>query len=124
VKVDLSKSEYFSNVKKDLVVCNSVKTTLETEGWKNVIKPLIDKAIIDVLGGQIDGRWVSGLIDRAKKDERREFYIGYKQALVDLDMRINNYIDQIVLKEDELKRVLAEEERFIGPYENSPYKGK
>ena len=113
--------KYLNQLNKDLKICNKVQETVNTDGWKSIISPLIDKSIIDVLGGQIDGKWVSGLLDRAKKDERREYYIGYKQALIDLSQRINFFLEQIPLKQDELKHMSEKKNKYIQPMENSPY---
>lgn len=114
-------SAYFIQLKEDLKLCNKVRQTVSSEGWQEVIGPLIDKTIIDVVGGKIDGKWVSGYIDKARKDEKREYYIGYKQAMIDLYQRIYNYIDQIPLKEDEAKRMLESPADKVVPLSDSPY---
>jgi hypothetical protein len=89
-------------------VCNKVKTTLETDGWKDIIEPLIDKTITDITGCKMpNGRWHGGLLDRAKKDEKREFYIGYKQALIDFHRRIWAYTDSIKRIEEERGQLVS-----------------
>jgi hypothetical protein len=91
----------------DLKKCQLVEAIVQSDGWKTVIEPLIDKTIMDVIGGKVNGKWYGGLLDRARKDERREFYIGYKQALVDLHARVMAYvkaIQQLKDKVDTLKR--------------------
>ena len=90
---------------KELSICAAVKDLLDSEGWKNTIGPTLDRMIIDVLGGKIGDMWVSGKLDRAKKEERREFHIGYKQALIDLHSRIMFHAEQLPLLKQRLKSV-------------------
>lgn len=77
-----------------IVLGDKVKTTLDTNGWKEVIGPLLDKMIIDVLGGQENGRWHNGSLDRSRKDEKKEFLLGYKAALVNLHSAVYSYLDE------------------------------
>lgn len=92
----------------ELTICRKVKQTIDTKGWKEIIEPLLDKLIIDVVGAKVDGRWCPGSVDRARKDERREYHIGYKSALIKLHNLIySSYIDQITVKEKELKSIDA-----------------
>lgn len=89
-------------------LCNKVKTTLETDGWKDIIEPMIDKSITDITGCKMpNGRWHGGLLDRARKDEKREFYIGYKQALIDLHRRVWAYTDSIKRYDDERGKLVS-----------------
>lgn len=89
---------------RDATICRDVKALMESPGWKNTVGPLLDKMIIDVVGGKINDTWTSGLLDRAKKEERREFYIGYKQALIDLHGRMMFHLTQLVQLEDQIKQ--------------------
>ena len=66
-----------------------------SEGWREALEPLIEKSILDITGGKSNGRWYGGLLDRARKDERREYYIGYKQALIDFHRRAMSFVDGI-----------------------------
>ena len=101
---------------KSLAICRAVKETVESDGWKNTIGPLIDKMIIDVVGGKIGDVWSSGKLDRAKKEERREFYIGYKQALMDLHGRTMFHVQQLPMLEENLVQIQKEkEERYRIP---------
>ncbi len=86
--------------------CRVVEETVSTEGWKTVIEPLIDKMIMDITGSKVAGKWYGGLLDRAKKDERREFYIGYKQALIDLHRRVGAYVDSVAIYEGKKKELI------------------
>jgi len=96
-------SKEWKRLNKQLSICVNVQQTLETAGWIDTIAPTIDRMIIDVVGGKIKDVWTSGKLSKAKTDERREYYIGYKQALIDLHNRITLHIDQIEVLKDQLK---------------------
>jgi len=101
---------------KQLEICKRVKEVVESEGWQRTISPIIDRMIVDTVGGKIKDTWVSGKLDRARKDERREFYIGYKQALVDIHNRVMFHLTQIPILEGQLKDVqIGKEGRFRQP---------
>ena len=91
----------------DMTRCLKVETTVQSPGWQEIIEPLLDKMLMDIVGGKVNGKWYGGLLDRAKKDERREYYIGYKQALIDLHGRVMafpNGIKQLQTKLENLKK--------------------
>lgn len=90
---------------KEYAICRAVKELVESDGWKNTVGPILDRMIIDVLGGKLGDSWVSGKIDKARKDERREFHIGYKQALIDLHSRVMFHVMQVPLLEERIKSV-------------------
>lgn len=107
---------------RDISICQKIKATVESDGWKDIIAPILDKMIIDILGGKIDGVWLSGKVDRARKDERREFYIGAKQALVDFHTRIMNHIRQLPILEKQLKLSKKDQERdYRVPMQDTRY---
>jgi hypothetical protein len=93
---------------KQMSICQKVYMTLTSEGWRDIIEPLIDRMIIDVAGGKIGDTWVSGKLDKARTDERREFYIGYKQALIDLLGRAKFHITQLPLLEEKMKQLSSD----------------
>lgn len=97
---ELRLNEELKRLNDTLRTCKLIEETLKTAGWQEVIEPLIDKTLGDILGAKLGGRWHGGLIDRAKKDERREYYVGYKQALIDLHRRIYAYADNVKNYED------------------------
>lgn len=112
-------NEQENKLNKSLSICRAVKETVDSNGWKDTIAPLLDKMIIDVVGGKIGDVWCSGKIDRAKKDERREFWIGYKQALIDLHGRVMFHIQQLPMIEENLKVLQTDkEERYRLPLVN------
>jgi hypothetical protein len=106
-------------------ICQKVVETLKTDGWKEIIEPIIDKHIIDVLGGKIGDTWVSGKLCKAKTDEKREYYIGYKQALIDLVGRIKFHVKEYQRLEDEIKSLSIEvEQGYRMPMEDTRYGSK
>jgi hypothetical protein len=99
-----------------LSICRDLKLTLDSAGWKNTIGPLIDRLITEVAGGKLGDTWVSGKLDRARKDEKREFYIGFKQALIELHGRIMFHSQQIPVIEERLKSLqLDKQEKYRVP---------
>lgn len=99
-----------------LEICREVKATVESKGWIATIGPIIDRMIMDVLGGKISDTWISGKLDRARSEEKREYYIGYKQALIDLHGRIMFHPTQIKILEEKIKILESEkEERYKVP---------
>jgi len=110
-------------VGKEISICQEVKNTIESKGWQDIIGPTIDRMIIDVVGGKLGDVWVSGKLDRAKKEERREFHIGYKQALIDLHGRVMFHLQQLSMLEEQMKMLQEDKkERFRIPLvEDSRY---
>ena len=104
-------------------VCQKVKDMLTTDGWKSIGEPLIDKMIGDVVGRKMsNGRWDCGAINKARKDERREYYVGYKQALIDLHNRLYTYSDAIPRYEAERgKLVSGTTQRYTTPMFDTQY---
>ena len=106
-------NDNLKSVNKTISICRKVKETLETSGWKDVIAPIIDREIIDVVGGKIGDTWVGGKISRARLDERREYWVGYKQALMNLSNRIMFHLDELKRSEESLK--VLEGDKARGP---------
>jgi len=108
---------------KQISICQQVIETLDTDGWINIIEPLIDRSIIDMVGGKIGDTWISGKLDRAKTEEKREFYIGYKQALIDLIGRIKFHKAQLPILEERIKDIAIERTaKFRVPMSDTKYK--
>lgn len=104
-------------------VCQKVKDMLHTDGWKSICEPLIDKMIGDIVGRKMpNGRWDCGSINKARKDERREYYIGYKQAIIDFHNRIHAYEDSIKrLEEERGQLVSGATQRYSTPMFDTAY---
>lgn len=97
-------------------VCLKVRDTLNTAGWRDIIEPLLDRTIIDVLGGKIGDTWVSGKLDKARTDEKREFYIGLKQGLIDFHSRVKFHLTELNRLQEEHKQILQDSQvRFRQP---------
>lgn len=96
---------------KEIFICNKVKATLDSEGWKETIAPIIDRMIIDIVGGKIGDNWTGGLVSKAKTDEKREFYIGRKDALMELHNRVMFHLTKLKQNEKRLKDLEEEELR-------------
>jgi hypothetical protein len=97
-----------------IVIGDKVRDMLASNGWKEVIEPVLNKMIIDVLGGMENGRWHNGSLDRARSEERKEFLLGYKAALVNFHSVVYSYMDESEKAKTDLKE-LAEEAK--APYE-------
>ena len=102
------RDQELKRVNEQLKLCKMVEEVVTLSGWKEVIEPLIDKSILDVTGGKVDGRWYGGLLDRARKDERREYYVGYKQALIDFHRRVMAYVEGIKVLDSKREGLLGE----------------
>lgn len=115
--LELRLNEELKRLNDTLRTCKLVEETLQTKGWSEVVEPLIDRTIGDLLGSKINGRWNGGILDRARKEERREYYIGYKQALIDLHRRIYAYADNVKTYEDKKDALIAKtaEPKFKKP---------
>lgn len=98
---------------------------LESDGWAKTAGPLLDRSIIDTIGGKIDDTWVGGKVDRARKEEKQIFYLGYKQALVDFHNRLFFHKQQLKLLEDSIVTLLKEkEDKFRVPMvDDTRYRG-
>jgi len=114
--------EELKKLSRQETICREVVETISSTGWKATIEPILDRMVIDVLGGKIGDTWVSGKLDRAKKEERREFYIGYKQALIDFISRVKFHQEQLGVLEDRKREITKlKENRYMNPMEGSRY---
>jgi hypothetical protein len=107
---------------RDITICQKVKETVDSAGWKEIISPILDKMIIDILGGKIKEHWLSGKVDRARSEEKREFYIGVKQGLIDFHNRVMNHIRQLPILEEQLKVLKQDRDKgYRVPMEDTRY---
>ena len=91
-----------------VVLGDKVRDMLASNGWVEVVGPLLDKMIIDVLGGMENGRWHNGSLDRARKDEKKEFLLGYKAALVNFHSAVYSYMDEAENAKETVKELNEE----------------
>lgn len=68
-----------------------VSDMMGTRGWKTLVEPLFDEMITSVIGLKKNGRWLTGHMVKSRKDEKKEFYIGYLCGLQELCNSIQNY---------------------------------
>ena len=109
-------------LQKNISVGMEVKATLETPGWKNTIKPLLDKMVTDVLGGKVNNYWSFGCLFSKDNLGKEEFFIGYKQSLVELNNYIYKLVDQIKTCQDKLKSIDAGKKAGdVHPMVDGPY---
>lgn len=66
---------------------------MATRGWKQLAEPALKEMIESVIGRQQpNGRWAPGHFVRSRKDEKKEFYIGYVCALQEFNNSVLNYV--------------------------------
>jgi len=110
------------DLNKKLNIAREVAQTLNSKGWQEILGPTLDKMIIDILGAKVNGEWLSGKVDRARSDERREFYIGAKQALVEFHQRATNHLRQIPILENQIKQIELDRSKGMRiPMEDTRY---
>lgn len=64
---------------------------MRTRGWRQLVEPMFDEMISSVIGVKKNGRWLAGHFIRSRKDEKKEFYIGYASALQEMWNSIQQY---------------------------------
>jgi len=87
-----------------------IESVFKSQGWKKLIAPVFDEMITSVIGCKDNGRWKTGYFIRARKEERKDFHIGYACALQELWNSIQNYvssaeaIQKMIEERDELPK--------------------
>lgn len=79
---------HLKNLQNRLVKVLVLKETASTKGWQSQVQPLIDKSIRDIIGGKADDNMWDGGGLMNFKDKSPDFYMGYRQGLIDLNNRI------------------------------------
>ena len=73
----------------DIRVGGLVEQLVEHQGWQEIVKPvLIDKVIGDMMCRKSGDLWISGDIIKKKKEETKEYTLGYAHALMDFSNRL------------------------------------
>lgn len=72
-----------------------VKQVVDMQGWKETIDPLITKMANDVFGAKVDSMWSTGIVSQDTTGETLKYYLGYRQAMIDLANRIQAYVNNI-----------------------------
>ena len=102
-----------------------VKKTLETDGWVKILEPLLNKMIIDVIGGIDNGRWHNGSVDeKGLGEEESKVLIAYKRGLVDLHRYIYQYVDPLPQYHEEYNQIVKEEANPEEGEVNTGYESK
>ena len=73
-----------------------VEELINSKAWQSYISPLLDKMIVDVVGGKINGRWTGApqAIEEQKVDlPTLKYYLGYKAGLIVFHESIMSMID-------------------------------
>ena len=89
---------------KDLTVCKKVEQTLKTAGWKDIIEPLLNRMIVEIVGGKLGDMWIYGVLQ--KKGHTRDdwsFYRGQKHILIEFHNRVYNHLRQIAHLESQIE---------------------
>lgn len=97
-----------------------LRLTMDTQGWKEIVQPVLDKMIVDVIGYKNkDGTWEAGATD-FNKSWTPEMFIAYRQALMDF----NNHLLSFLTEGERLRAHKENEERdpgFIMPMQDTRY---
>jgi len=111
------KDSFSEENRKNIDIGIKLNKTLETDGWKNIIMPNLENAIINIIGGKNpDGNWTLGKVNgRCKKDETISYYIGYKDALIGFINEINGCL----MDYEKSKKVLANKDNVVNNKTNS-----
>jgi len=82
-----------------------VRDLTEHTAWSMIIAPLLDKMLIDVLGGKNkDGTWHAGTITLDEKHST-DYYIGYRQFGIDFVNRVMHFVNSIPANELKLRQI-------------------
>lgn len=68
-----------------------VEEMMNTRGWKLLVAPIFDEMIHSVIGTKKNNRWLTGHFVKSRKDEKKDFYIGYTCGLQELWNSIQHY---------------------------------
>jgi len=90
--------------------CEKVTEMVESSGWKDIVGPLLDKMIIDVVGGKQNDRWHNGSLDDSRLgEEKMKSLVAYKRALTDFYKYIYQYIDSLDGYKAEYNKIVRDE---------------
>lgn len=81
-----------------------IEEVFKTKGWKTLIEPMFDEMVASVIGTKKNGLWLKGHFIKSRKEEKKEFYIGYACAIQELWNSIQNYPNSA----EAIKRRIAE----------------
>ena len=96
----------------DISLCKAVEAALNSEGWRKILGPTLDRMIIDVVGGKVGNTWFYGELQKSKTEDDKAFFVGYKQGLIKFHNQIHNHLRILKSKEGQLKAI--EKDRTAG----------
>ena len=104
-------------------ISQKVSQTLSSSGWIEYIGPILEKMIVSIIGGKINKSFVSGELSNAEyTPQKRDFYLGYKQGLIDFYNRIITTAEFEEKGKEALKKLEIEKDAgFVLPMTDSPY---
>lgn len=98
-----------------------VQETMNTRGWKEIIEPMLDQMIMDVVGAKANGRWYAGAFGNKKMGNvKAENLVWYRQALIEFHQYVYSYIDAAV-QAKQRKKEGNEKPVFNIPMIDGPY---
>ena len=87
---------------------DQVEKMLLTVGWEEIVGPMLDKMITDVLGGKENGEWHNGSLDDKRLGEAKiNNLVWYKRALTDFHKYIYQYIKPLPQYRAEYSRIVG-----------------
>ena len=101
-----------------------IQLLLDSDGWKEIVAPLLDKMIVDLVGGREGSRWTNGsLDDKRLGEERLKSLMAYKRALTDFSNYVYDYVDGLGDWSKEYMALVSEHENpeFTQPMEDTSY---
>jgi len=118
-------NERAKTLNKKLTACRSVKRVLSQKGWRTIIQPLLDAMIDDVVGFKRGNIYVNGSLSKPEQD-KHEYFVGYKQALMDFNNRVWNYPESIEVLSKQIQNLEEKAgmpEKYINPMMEGAYAG-
>ena len=84
-----------------------LKQTMETDGWRQIVSPLLDKMIVDIVGFKRDsGEWMSGSYgDKRLGEIKADRLLWYRQALIEFNKHLFSYFRTGKGAQERLKKV-------------------
>jgi len=110
------------SINKKLKACRKVKKLVNDKAWKDIVQPLLDAMIEDVVGGKTNNVYKNGHLCKPAGDY--EYYTGYKQSLMDFNNRVCNYVNSIEALKQQVKSIekkVLGEDKYINPMIDGKY---
>ena len=120
--LDDKKHEQAKKLNKQITTCKKVKKILEDKVWAEIIQPLLDAMIEDTVGARRGNIYKNGHL--CKPEGNYEYYVGYKQALMDFHNRVWNYVESIkplTERRKAIEKTLTGEVKYINPMLEGKY---